>query len=378
LFFPVFLVNSFWLLRSGYARHTDFSHYWQAGRMLLLGKNVYDSQEWQLERARYGVTPSGTEATFLYPLPMVTLLVPFGLLTVEAAYFLWVLLGGMSILISTLILFSYHPRRTFVFEILAFSTVFLFRPTMYIIPSGQITAEILLFLVLSVHFFGKGRWFFGGLVASMSIFKPSLGIPFLGLVGIWLLSKKQWNALVGILAGGILLFGMGAAYDPFWVKNYLVIGGGAFDKYFGYQPTIWGVAGYLFDTSWLRLLAAIVGVSVIVAITGLFVARRNLTNDPFQVVAILTAVTLLISPYAWNYELVFLIIPLLYILIRVSSSCGDLMAALFSSSFLGLSIILYFVANSQGYDVWSMLLSVIAWGVLLFVLRPMEEKLTTS
>lgn len=376
--FLVFLLNSFWLEGLGYARHTDFSHYWQAGRMLLFGKDVYDSHEWQSERARYGITSSGTESTFLYPLPMVILLMPFGLLTVEYAYIIWVLLGEVSILISILILSSNYLKRSFGFELLVIGTVFLFRPTLYIIPSGQITAELLLLLVLSIYSFSKEKWFYGGLAASMIILKPSLGIPFLILLGIWLLLKKQWNALMGIVSGGILLYGVGILYDPLWAISYLTIGGVAFDKYFGFQPTIWGVAGLIFKASWLKLLAGIMGACVILVVTGYFVAKRNLYNNPFRVVAILVAVVLLISPYAWNYELVLLVIPILYILIAISSSRGDLKATLFSFSLMGLSISLYLIAVAQGYDVWSSLVSGIVLGIMLFLPNHVDMALASS
>jgi len=377
LLFPMLFLYSYWLVEAGRPYHSDFSHYWQASRMTYLGHSAYDSHAWEIERDQYGITSSGTEATFLYPLPMVVLLIPFGLLTVEHAYFLWALLGGLSLLLSALILISYYPQRSFVFEFLVLGTVFLFRPTLYIIPGGQITAEFLLLLVLSIHFFNKDKWFLGGLAASMIVLKPSLGIPFLGLLGIWLLFKKQWSGIIGIAAGGILLYGLGAIYDPLWPLNYLAIGRGAFDKYYGYQPTLWGVAGLIFKTGLLQTLAGVVGVCVVLAITGYYVWKKELHDNAFRVVAILTAVTLLISPYAWNYELVLLIVPILYILVAVSSSHGDLKAALFSISVLGLSVILFFVAIQQGYDIWSLLISGIVWGKILSLPKRVNTVLFT-
>lgn len=375
LLIPMLMLYSYWLVEAGRPYHSDFSHYWQASRMTYLGQSAYDSHAWEAVRNQYGITSSGTEATFLYPLPMVVLLIPFGLLTVEHAYFLWALLGGLSIFVSMLILISYYSQRTFVFEFLALGTVFLFRPTLYIIPGGQITAEFLLMLVLAIHFFGKQRWFLGGLAASMIVLKPSLGIPFLGLLGIWLLFKKQWSGIMGIAVGGILLYGLGAIYDPLWPLNYLAIGRGAFDKYYGYQPTILGMAGLMFKTAWMKTLTGVLGICTVLAVTGYYVWKKELHDNPFRIAAILTAVTLLISPYAWNYELVLLIIPILYILIAVSSLYGDLKAALFSLSILGFSVILFFVAIQQGYDVWSLLVTGTVWGMTLSLPKPVDAVL---
>jgi len=377
LLIPMLLLYSYWLVEAGRPYHSDFSHYWQASRMTYLGQSAYDSHAWEAGRDQYGITSSGTESTFLYPLPMVVLLIPFGMLSVEHAYFLWALLGGLSLLFSMLILISYYPQRSFIFEFLAMGTVFLFRPTLYIIPGGQITAEFQFLLVLSVYFFTKEKWFLGGLAASMIVLKPSLGIPFLGLLGIWLLFKKQWSGIMGIAAGGILLYGLGAIYDTLWPLNYLAIGRGAFDKYYGYQPTLWGMAGLIFKTGWLKTLTGVVGVIIVLAITVYYVWKKELHNDPFRIASILTAVTLLISPYAWNYELILLLVPILYILIAISASYGELKAALFSLSVLGFSIVLFFVAIQQGYDVWSLLVSGIVWGMMLCLPKPVNAVLST-
>jgi len=375
---PMLLLYGDWLVDAGRPYHSDFSHYWEASRMTYLGESAYDNQAWEAQRDQYGITSSGTESTFLYPLPMVVLLIPFGILSVELAYFLWALLGGICLLFSMLILISYYPQRSFVFEFLALGTVFLFRPTLYIIPGGQITVEFLLLLVLSIYFFNKEKWLLGGLASSMIILKPSLGVPFLVLLGIWLLFKRRWNGIMGIVAGGILLYGLGAIYDPVWPLNYLAIGRGAFDKYYGYQPTIWGLAGLIFKTGWLKTITGVLGVFVVLMITAYYVWKKKLQTDPFRIASIITAVTLLISPYAWNYELVLLLVPILYILIAISSSHGDLKAALFSLSILGFSIVLFFVAIQQGYDVWSLLVTGVIWGTILYLPKPNDTVLSTS
>ena len=370
LLLPMLYAYSSWLEKSGRPRHSDFSHYWQASRMLILGQSAYDSQAWEAERDQLGLTPSGTEPTFLYPLPMVVLLMPFGFLTVERAYFLWAFLGGISLLASMLILISYYPKRSYGFELLAIGTVFLFRPTLYIIPGGQITAEFLILLVLSIYLFSRGKWFFGGLAASMIVLKPSLGIPFLALLGVWLIFRKHWTGLGGIGAGGILLYGLGALFDPLWGLNYLAIGQGAFDKYHGYQPTILGLTGLIFNADWLKTFAGIAGVFSVLAVTAYLFFKRKLYKSPFRAVAIFTVVTLMVSPYAWNYELILLLIPILYILIVVSSMYGDMYAFLFSISILGVSVILYLIALSKGHDVWSLLVSVLIWGLMLMLPEP--------
>jgi hypothetical protein len=365
---PIFLAISLWSEKSIDAHSRDFAAYWQAGHMILSGQDVYNSQEWVTERSLQGTAPH-SEPTFQYPLPFAILMSPLGLLSVGVAFVLWMLIGEIAILISIFILFTFYPKRSMLFELLVIASAFLFRPTFYVIFSGQVLTEILLFITLSTYLFSKEKWLYGGLIASLTILKPSLGVPFLILIGIWLILKKRWAAITGIASGGLLLWGVGTLYNSHWVMDFLTIGRYSFDKYYGMQTTVWGVAGLILKASKWKVATGIVGVCVVLAITGYFVMDKKVKDNPFRIIATLIPAILLIAPYSWNYEQILLIIPIVYILIILSSSHGEMKATLFSLSMISFAIIMVLIANTQGHDVWSILVSGVIWTLMLFVPR---------
>lgn len=336
--------------------------------MIFSGQNVYDSQEWLTERALLG-TALHSEPMLQYPLPFAILVAPLSLLPVKHAFALWMFIGELAILFSIFILFSFYPERSMLFELLAIASVFLFRPTFYVLFSGQILAELLLFITLSIHLFNREKWFWGGLIVSLTTLKPSLGVPLLILIGIWLLSKKRWAAMAGIASGGIFLWGIGALYNPHWVTDYLAIGRYSFDKYFGMQTTLWGLAGLIFKASTWKIIAGVVGTCIVLAATGYFAADKKYREYPFLLIATLIPTTLLIAPYSWDYEQFLLAIPILYILITLSSAHGEKKAALFSLSIISFAILMVLIAYTQGHDVWSFLVSGVVWIMILFLPR---------
>lgn len=368
---PIFMGVSLWWVNNVHeaARLSDFAQYWQGGRMILDGSDVYNSDEWLATRAIYG-TRLGSEPTYQYPLPFAIILAPLSLLTVTQAFILWMFFEQVAILTSILLLFTFYPRRSALWELLALVAVFLFRPTFIVIFGGQIAAGILFFITLAAYLFNREQWFYGGLVASLAILKPSLGAPFLILLGTWLLSKKQWSALAGIILGALLLYGIGALYNFHWALDYLNVGSYNFNKYYAMQVTLWSVAGLLFYNSgpW-KLIIGLLAISMVLLLTVYFLRNKNIAETPFLVIAVLTATTLLVAPYSWNYEQILLAVPIIYILAAVAAAYGDWLAALCSLFIVGLAVVLVLIAYRLEHDVWSVLISVVVWVIVLFLSR---------
>ena len=362
VFLPVFVVVNLWFEKKYDSYLMDFAAYWQAGHMTLFGQNIYNNQEWVAERSLLGTAPYSE--TFQYPLAFAMLLAPLSLLTLDQAFMLWRFIGEFAILTSLLILFTFFPKRSMFFELLAIITAFLFPPTFLVLRGGQLAPVLLLFIALSIYFFSREKWLYGGLIVSLMLLKPSLGVPFLALTSIWLFSKKQWLALAGIAFGALLLYGVGALYNSHWVLEYLSIGKYTFDKYNGWQITLWSLAGVFFKSTAWQIAAGIVGVCVVLLIAGTFlIGKNNIESNPFRVAVIFLPVTLLIAPYAWNYEQALLVIPVVYILMTLSSVYGDAKSALFSLSVISLSFIMILVSNSHGWgnDAWCILVTVFVW-----------------
>ena len=222
VFLPIFLLVNSRLEKMYDSYIMDFATYWQAGHMTLSGQDIYNNQEWDAEKSLHGTAPYSE--TFQYPLAFAMFLAPLSLLTLGQAFFLWRLIGELAILTSLFILWNFFPKRSIFFELLAIITAFLFPPTFLVLRGGQLAPVLLLFITLSIYFFSREKWLYGGLIVSLMLLKPSLGVPFLAFTSIWLFSKKQWSALAGIAVGALLLYGVGALYNSQWVLEYLSIG----------------------------------------------------------------------------------------------------------------------------------------------------------
>jgi hypothetical protein len=365
---PIILATSLWSEKSIDPHVKDFAAYWQASHMILSGQNVYDSQEWVTERSLLG-TALYSEPTFQYPLPFAILMAPLGLLSLGHAYTLWLFIGDIAIFISIFLLFSFFPKRSMIFEILVIAFVFFFRPTYTVIFNGQILVEILLFITLSIFLFSEEKLFYGGLIASLTTLKPSFGAPFLILMVIWLMLTKRWKAIIGIMTGGIILCGLGMLNNSHWVADFLTIGNSSFNKYIGMQTTVWGLSGLIFKAGIWRVAAGFVGFFIVLALTGYFLLNKKNKDNPFLLISIFIPISLLITPYSWSYDQFLLIIPIFYILMTLSGNHGDKPAVLFSLSIIGFAIILFFIANILGHDVWSLLVSGIIWILMLLIFR---------
>jgi len=355
---PIFIIVSLLIAKINDARTKDFAAYWQAGHMILLGQDVYDSNEWIAKRELLQ-TALHSEPTFQYPLPFAILFAPFAMLSVQASYVFWVFLVQAAILASIVILFSFYPGRSGYIELAIVAGIFLFRPAFSVIVAGQIPPFLLFFVSLTILLFNQKKWFWGGFILSLLSVKPSIGVPLLALAGIWLLSRKQWMGILGLLAGGIMLFLIGAVVNPYWVVDYLTIGGDSFNKYFGMHPTLWGLVDkILVVNSQSLVVGAIVAFTVLLMEAYLFHTTQVGSLAAFA--AILPA-GLLIAPYSWAYDQILLTVSIVYLVMNISTLWGSKVAALFLFGIVTLAVVLVSVAYLVDHDVWSVITTLTLW-----------------
>ncbi|HLO17272.1 MAG TPA: glycosyltransferase family 87 protein [Anaerolineales bacterium] len=328
--------------------------------MILSGQNVYDSQEWLAVRQLEG-TAFHSESTFQYPLPLAILFSAVALIPIQTAYILWMVLVQVALLTSIVILLSFYPSRLGYLELLAIAGIFLFRPTFSIIKNGQILAPLLLALSIAIWLLHKGNWFFAGLILSVFSLKPSVGFPILILAGVWFLSKKQWRAIFGMIAGGLALFVLGALVNPRWVIDYVNVSQNAFYKYYGMHPTIWGIIDKIFEVDKISLPIGFVCVVAIFAVEVNLFWRHRSTLGVFSASATILPAALLIAPYSWNYDQILLTIPIIFLLITISTKYGMGKAVLFMFGVVALAVGLVAIAYWLKHDVWSFLNSFVVW-----------------
>jgi len=362
---PIFVVFSLFLSRWHDGHQQDFAAYWQAGRMILTGQNVYDSAQWIAVRQSEGILPYA-EPTFQYPLPLGILFSPLALFPIQSAYTLWMFCAQIAVLACIAILLEFYPERSGYFELLTITGVFFFRPMFSILHSGQILTLLLLLLSISIRLFHNHNWFFGGFILSMLSLKPSLGFPVLILSGLWLLSRTQWKGIWGMISGGFVLIFIGALVNYKWIVDYIKIGGNFLHKYYGIHPTLWGVVDKIFKIDRLSLTIGFVCVASVLVVEAYLFWRNKSDLAAFPAFATILPAALLIAPYAWNYDQILLTVPIVFILIAISIKHGNGKAALFMLGIVMLAFGMVAIAYLVGHDVWSFLNSFVVWMVSLY------------
>lgn len=375
---PILLVFSFLSSQWYDGRKQDFSQYWQAGHMILAGQNVYDSAQWISVHQIEG-TAAHTNPAFYYPLPLAVLFIPLAMLPVQTAYILWVFFTQIAVLASIALLLEFYPARSGYLELLTIAGIFFFRPMFSIANSGQIITPLMLLLVLSMRLFHRNKWFLGGLALSAFSLKPSLGFPILFFAGLWLLSRRQWRGIWGMIAGGLALALVGALVSYRWPIDYLNVSRLVFNKYYGLYPTLWGVVAKIFTSESLSVAVDFVGVAAAMALEAYLFWKPKAGLDVFSAFASILPTALLVAPYAWNYDQILLVVPIVFLLINISIQYGIGKAALFMLGIVALAFAMVAVAYQVSHDVWSCLNSLVVWIVSLWFIvkndRSGEQKL---
>lgn len=365
----IFLVVSLLSQRRYDGRISDFAAYWLAGHMVASGQDVYDTEAWLAERDAQGIA-FHAEPTFQYPLPFAVIFVPLGLLPVQQANTIWLFFSQLAILISIAILLKFYPTRTAYMDLLIVGGLFLFRPVFMTLEKGQSLPLLLLSICCAIYLLDRKKWFSGGLLLSLLALKPSLGVPVLALIGLWLLARKQWLGLLGMAAGGAALLLIGMLLNPQWLVDYVSIGEDSFSKYYGMHPTFWGAADKMLVANDRSIPVAVSIVLIVFAIQAWLFWKGNVEDDVLEAFSIILPAGLLIAPYSWAYDQLLLIIPIVYVMSRISLSSGNNLSLLFLSGAVGCAIVLVLISHQVLHDVWSFLNSLLIWIVTLhFAIR---------
>jgi hypothetical protein len=328
------------------ANGSDFFSLWLAPRLLVDGKNPYNPRDWIPPHAFYGAHWVANP-TYLYPLPLAILLIPLGVLPIEVAATVWVAINLVAILIACkLVLSIWDKKWPYKYLIPLLCGIFLFRAVAETLRLGQIDAMLLLCLAIGLYLWHRENWFTGGLVIALTIIKPQIGIPLLGLLSFWLLCRRLWKPLAGEAITVILLFLAGWVVNHSWIQAWVGIGSTKLESTYCCTPTLWGLAflSCRFNSNCFLPLGAIL--ATILAIIMLFVLYRLPLSEPTFAIGLSIPAALLISPYLWVYSQAILVIPILMIMVLLDEmrwpylavATFPLIIALFASSIVIVSI----------------------------------------
>ena len=281
---------------------TDFLAFWGAGRAAL---TMEPAAAYDLAVQQDIQTATGSEGWFAFvnPPPFLFLAIPFALLPFPLAWIAWVA--------TTFSLWSWAGIRAFP----------RYWPLILVFPgallaaghaqTGLLTGAL---LVGGVTLVARDRPWLGGALLGALVIKPHLAL----LVPFWLAGGANWKAFagalfcaLGLLALSLLIFGYNAmiAYTGSWQASAALMQGDGADFYLRmatpYSQLRLAMAADLALYIQLALSAAALAVA--------FLAYRRMDGDWLASGALMLAATALASPYLFNYDLPFLILPTLWL-----------------------------------------------------------------
>ena len=355
---PVFLFSASTVVSALDYQDSDFFTFWLAGHLVSTGQNPSNSQIWIDGHSRFGADwlPN---PVFPYPLPLSILAVPIGLLPLRTAYITWIFLSEIFITISVFLLLSWYsfPQKKHLILPLLVSA-FLFRPTLVTLRIGQLSALLLFILALTLFLWNHQKWWQGGILLALLILKPTLGLSIICFSSLWLLIHKKYSTILAMTTTIALLGIIGWLQDPDWIGKFLSVGKSKFAETFGYNPTMWGLAGVLCKQVQLCTaeIGSVLSIAIVLGLSYLIFSRSHLLSAPLMM-SLVIPLSLLITPYIWAYDQILLIICLSVVVYLFSQKPYPyLPVALIPIMFSVFSLLLLYLAYRMGHDAYSALL----------------------
>jgi hypothetical protein len=309
---------------SGNIIGADFLTFYTAGKFFLKGRmmELYNiAAQAAFQKNLLAPVSFNAVCYFNYP-PFATLFcATFALGNYLTGLLLW---WGTGVLALA---FSLHLLRRELMALRVCSTgrlflmSFLFFPTIVWFLYGQDTALTLLLYTLTFVMLRRENDFAAGLALGLLLYKPQLAIA----VGMVLIIKWRWRALIGGVIGAGIWLAIGFAISPLVMKEYLRLIPYLFELQrrhdliatWGYH-NFYGFAALLFDGFWkkgsniLALLLMVGGVSAVLYFWRRIDWKPGTRSWDMMMAATFT-LGLLISPHLYLYDLMLLLLPLVII-----------------------------------------------------------------
>jgi hypothetical protein len=288
----------------------DFVEYWAAGRLNAQGQNPYDPDALrQLEKAAGRDTPA---VPMLNPPWVLPLVMPFGLLEVQTAQLLWLLLQLCALVVSADWLWHLYGG-TSAKRWVAWLVAFTFLPSYFSLTAGQISPLLLLGTAIFLHAVRTNRPVVAGGSTLLLAIKPHLLLLVLVALLLWSVQERRWSLLLSATLTGLAATLIALVCNPDVLTQYVHMLKNPPAEY--RSPTL----GYLLrlwlgeDRFWLQFLPPLAGLAWLVAYW-----RRHRRNWDWQRhLPLVLLVSLLTAAYgAWPFDLVLLLVPVLQVAVR--------------------------------------------------------------
>ena len=280
------------VILAGLTSH-DTLCYWVSGHLLVQGHNPYDRAAFSRIETSLGfhVNPKDVFMTRNPPVALF-LMVPLGLLWPKAGVILWAsflvacLLGSLYLLKGML----QGPYRRHVIEL-----AWCFTPALACVVAGQ-TGLIVLFGLTLFLLFHESNPFWAGAALSLCGVKPHLLLPFGVVFLAWVVARKKWRALAGVVIAGLIESAFPLLFDRAAWPHYLATM--RTEQIVNeFVPTLGTALRFLVDRKlmWLQFIPAALGCA-----WALWYFWRNRQRWDWRTHgSLLTLVSLAAAPYSW-------------------------------------------------------------------------------
>ena len=294
--------------------NSDFSALYNTDLALVNRVPIYDLPTVEILAQQHSGIPRENFflARFPYP-PWYTLSTFYlGLMPAHAAATLWFELNLVMLFLSVWFLSDGWSGRL---RLIAFPLALFFLPVLGALAVGQYDFPVLLGTSLLIYSLRKENITLTVLGFVLLTFKPHVGALIL-LSGLgWLIGSKNSfgrRLMRPLLIAGILLAAIGFIADPAWIVsypkmllNYQNEGNVSACSECASLP-VW-LSRWFFDGS-LSTATRIAVVLLVILIVLFFFVRASFKTHEFLLTAALL-VTLLVSPYLYNYDFLLLLVP---------------------------------------------------------------------
>ena len=301
--------------------HSDFSAIYNTDLALVHRVPIYDLDRVEALAVQYAEIPPEKFFLARFPYPPWYALSTFylGLLPAKAAATLWFELNLVMLFLSVWLLTDGWPGR---WRLLAFPLALFFFPVLGALSVGQYDFPVLLGASLLMYSLRKENVPLTVLGIILLTFKPHVGGLILLFVLGWLIYNKRdlgRQIMRPLLVAATVLFLTGFLADPAWIVsypkmllNYQDEGNVAGCSECASLP-VWLARGLL-DGSLTSALW--IGFVLLLALLVVIFFLRSYLNAHEIVLSMALLVTLLVSPYLYNYDFLLLLVPFAVLISR--------------------------------------------------------------
>ena len=294
--------------------HSDFSAIYNTDLALVHRVPIYDLEKVEALAVQYAGIPPDKFFLARFPYPPWYALSTFylGWMPVKAAATLWFELNLVMLFLSVWLLTDGWPGR---WRLIAFPLALFFLPVLGALSVGQYDFPVLLGTSLLMYALRKENVALTVTGLLLLTFKPHVGALIL-LAGLgWLIYNRSdfvKRLIRPLLATAVLLFLTGFIADPTWIisypgmlLNYQSEGNVSNCSECASLPVSlsrWFFDGSLTDAVWIAFV-------LLIAFGVMLYSLRHFLETHELLLSAALLITLLVSPYLYNYDFLLLLVP---------------------------------------------------------------------